>query len=202
DYKKMWEGLGIDIEKHDALCDALPELFGDIYLTQENRPEAMNYFNYVVAEVHGERIKELEKHKKNGGKVVGTFCVFVPDEVILATKAIGVGLCSGSQFWIEDGEKVLPRNLCPLIKAFAGAKVGLTCPYFQSCDMIVGETSCDGKKKAREIMEEYMPVHVMELNHMKREKNFNKWEDKINIFINRMEELTGINKHVEYLKTS
>ncbi|HLR35385.1 MAG TPA: double-cubane-cluster-containing anaerobic reductase [Tissierellales bacterium] len=200
DYKKMWEGLGIDIEKHDALCDALPELFGDIYLTQENRPEAMNYFNYVVAEVHGARIKELEKHKKNGGKVVGTFCVFVPDEVILATGAIGVGLCSGSQFWIEDGEKVLPRNLCPLIKAFTGAKVGLTCPYFQSCDLLVGETTCDGKKKAYEILEDYTPVHVMELPQMKREKNYEQWEDEIKLFIKEMEELTGNKVTVEGLK--
>lgn len=200
DYKRMWENLNMDIEKHDILCEALPELFGDIYLTQENRPEAMNYFNYAVAEVHGARIMELEEYKKNGGNVVGTFCVFVPDEVILATKAIGVGLCSGSQFWIEDGEKVLPRNLCPLIKAFAGAKVGLTCPYFQSCDMIVGETTCDGKKKAWEIMEEHMPVHVMELPQMKREKNFIQWEDEIKLFIKRMEELTGNEVTVENLK--
>ncbi len=200
DYKKMWEGLGIDIEKHDALCDALPELFGDTYLTQENRPEGMNYFNYVVAEVHGARIEELEKHKENGGKVVGTFCVFVPDEVILATGAIGVGLCSGSQFWIEDGEKVLPRNLCPLIKAFTGAKVGLTCPYFQSCDLLVGETTCDGKKKAYEILEDYTPVHVMELPQMKREKNYEQWEDEIKLFIKEMEELTGNKVTVEGLK--
>ncbi|NMR86157.1 2-hydroxyacyl-CoA dehydratase, partial [Vibrio parahaemolyticus] len=117
-------------------------------------------------EIHGARILELENHKKNGGKVVGTFCVFVPDEIILATNAISVGLCSGSQFWIEDGEKVLPRNICPLVKAFTGAKVSQTCPYFQSCDMIVGETTCDAKKKAWEIMNDYMPVHVMERPQM------------------------------------
>ncbi|NLV75968.1 MAG: 2-hydroxyacyl-CoA dehydratase [Tissierellia bacterium] len=200
DYKKMWQDPNMDIEKHDILCAALPEQFGDIYLTQKNRPDAMNYFNYVVAEIHGARIMELEKYKKEGGSVVGTFCVFVPDEVILATKAIGVGLCSGSQFWIEDGEKVLPRNICPLVKAFAGAKIGLTCPYFQSCDMIVGETTCDAKKKAWEIMDEYMPVHVMELPQMKREKNIKEWEDEIKIFINRMEELTGNKVTVESLK--
>lgn len=200
DYKKMWEELGIDIEKHDDLCEALPELFSDTYLTQENRPEGMNYFNYVVAEVHGARIKELEEHRKNGGKVVGTFCVFVPDEVILATNAIGVGLCSGSQFWIEDGEKVLPRNLCPLIKAFTGAKVGLTCPYFQSCDLLVGETTCDGKKKAYEILKDYTPVHVMELPQMKREKNYIQWEEEIKLFIKEMEKLTGNKVTVERLK--
>jgi benzoyl-CoA reductase/2-hydroxyglutaryl-CoA dehydratase subunit BcrC/BadD/HgdB len=200
DYKEMWKGLNVDLEKHDILCAALPEQFGDIYLTQENRPEGMNYFNYVVAEVHGARILELEKARKEGKKVIGTFCVFVPDEIILAANAISVGLCAGSQFWIEDGEKVLPRNLCPLIKAFTGAKVGRTCPYFQSCDLLVGETTCDGKKKAWEVLEEYMPVHVMELPQMKRPKNYEQWKEEISLFMERIEELTGNKVTVEGLK--
>lgn len=200
DYREMWSKLQMDLEKHDILCEALPQAFGDIYLTQENRPEAMNYFNYALAEVHGARIQELQEEKEKGRKVTGTFCVFVPDEVILATNAVGVGLCSGSQFWIEDGEKVLPRNLCPLVKAFMGAKVSRTCPYFQSCDMIIGETTCDGKKKAYEILEEYMSVHVMELPQMKREKNYEEWQDEIKLFIKKMEELTGNQVTVENLR--
>ncbi len=202
DYREMWSKLQMDLEKHDILCEALPQAFGDIYLTQENRPEAMNYFNYALAEVHGARIQELQEEKEKGKKVVGTFCVFVPDEVILATGAGGVGLCSGSQFWIEDGEKVLPRNLCPLVKAFMGAKVSRTCPYFQSCDMIIGETTCDGKKKAYEILEDYMPVHVMELPQMKRKKNYEEWQDEIKLFIKKMEELTGNEVTVEKLRKS
>ena len=66
--------------------------------------------------------------------------------------------------------------------------------------MIVGETTCDAKKKAWEIMDEYMPVHVMELPQMKREKNFKEWEDEIKLFIKRMEELTGNKVTVESLK--
>lgn len=54
----------MDLEKHDQLCAVLPDMYGDIYLTQKNRPEAMNYFNFVVAEVHGLRIQELDAHKK------------------------------------------------------------------------------------------------------------------------------------------
>ena len=181
-YNEMWQKLNMDLQKHDILCAALPDSFGEIYMTQKNRPDNMNYFNYALAEVHGARIEEIQKSKKNGKKVVGTFCVFVPDEVILAADAVGVGLCSGSQFWVEDGEKVLPRNICPLVKAFMGAKVSRTCPYFQSTDMIVGETTCDAKKKAYEILEEYMPVHVMELPQMKREKDFQEWQDEIKLF--------------------
>ncbi len=200
DYRELWSKLGVDLEKHDELCAVLPKLYEGTYLTQENRPERMNYFNSVLAEIHGFRIKELDEHKKNGGKVVGTFCVFVPDEVILAANAIGVGLCSGSQFWVEDGEKVLPRNMCPLIKAFMGAKVGGTCPYFQSCDMVIGETTCDGKKKAWEVLNDYVPVHVMELPQMKREKNYDQWIGEIKDFISKMEELTGNKVTVESLR--
>lgn len=202
DYRKLWSKLGVDLEKHDQLCAVLPKLYEGTYLTQEDRPAGMNYFNSVLAEIHGSRIEELDEHKKNGGKVVGTFCVFVPDEVILAVKAIGVGLCAGSQFWVEDGEKVLPRNICPLIKAFMGAKVGGTCPYFQSCDMIIGETTCDGKKKAWEVLKNYVPVHVMELPQMKRDKDYDQWIDEIKDFIGKMEELTGNKVTVDSLRKS
>ncbi|MBD5589036.1 2-hydroxyacyl-CoA dehydratase [Clostridium botulinum] len=200
DYGKLWTDLGVNLEKHDQLCAVLPELYGSTYLTQENRPEGMNYFNFVVSEVHGLRIQELDEHRKKGGKVVGTFCVFVPEEIIVAAKAISVGLCAGSQFWIEDGEKVLPRNMCPLIKAFMGAKIGGTCPYFQSCDMVIGETTCDGKKKAWEILDEYVPVHVMDLPQMKRDKDFKKWGEEINDLIKKVEEITGNKITVEALK--
>ncbi|AUN19147.1 3-hydroxyacyl-ACP dehydratase [Clostridium botulinum] len=200
DYRKLWTDLGVNLEKHDQLCAVLPELYGSTYLTQENRPEGMNYFNFVVSEVHGLRIQELDEHRKKGRKVVGTFCVFVPEEIIVAAKAISVGLCAGSQFWIEDGEKVLPRNMCPLIKAFMGAKIGGTCPYFQSCDMVIGETTCDGKKKAWEILDEYVPVHVMDLPQMKRDKDFKKWGEEINDLIKKVEEITGNKITVEALK--
>lgn len=200
DYRKLWKNLGMDLEKHDKLCAVLPEAFAATYLVQENRPEGMNYFNFVLSEVHGLRIQELDEHRKKGGKVVGTFCVFVPDEVMLAADAISVGLCAGSQFWVEDGETVLPRNLCPLIKAFMGAKISGTCPYFQSCDMIVGETTCDGKKKAWEILKDYTEVHVMDLPQMKRTKDYAMWEEEIKTFIGKIEELTGNKITVESLK--
>ena len=50
DYRKMWEDLGMDVETHDQLCAVLPQAFGDVYLSQENRPESMDYYNMVVAE--------------------------------------------------------------------------------------------------------------------------------------------------------
>ena len=110
DYRQMWADLGMDLETHDLLCEVLPEVYDNVYLSQENRPEAMDYFNFVVAEIHGVRPAELVEHQKKGGKVFGTFCIFVPDEVVFAAGAIATGLCGGSQFWVPEGEKVLPAS--------------------------------------------------------------------------------------------
>lgn len=197
DYRELWKSLKMDLVKHDELCAVLPEMYGSIYLTQENRPVGMDYFNFVISEVHGLRIQELDSHRKQGGKVLGTFCVFVPDEVVLAANAISVGLCAGSQFWVPDGEKLLPKNMCPLIKASVGAKIDGTCPYFQCCDMVIGETTCDGKKKVWEILDEYVPVHVMDIPQMKRTKDYTMWMGEIKLFIEKIEELTGNKVTVE-----
>lgn len=88
DYRKMWEELGMDVELHDQLCAVLPQAFGDVFLSQENRPDSMDYYNMVVADIHGIRPAELIEHQKKGGKVFGTFCVYVPDEIVFAADAI------------------------------------------------------------------------------------------------------------------
>lgn len=191
DYRKMWEDLGMDVETHDQLCAVLPQAFGDVFLSQENRSEGMDYYNMVVADIHGIRPAELIEHQKKGGKVFGTFCVYVPDEIVFAADAIATGLCGGSQFWVPGGEKVLPTNTCPLIKASVGARIDRTCPFFRIADMYVGETTCDGKKKAWEILAEDVPVHVMNLPQMKRAKDVQAWAEEIETFKNIVEEFTG-----------
>ena len=78
DYRSMWQNLGLDLVSHDALLGVLGKFYQDIYLAQKNRPEGMGYFDFVMSEVHGLRIKELLDEKKAGRKVIGTYCVFVP----------------------------------------------------------------------------------------------------------------------------
>ncbi len=144
-----------------------------------------------VAEIHGVRPAELIEHQKKGRKVFGTFCVYVPDEIVIAADGIVTGLCGGSQFWVPGGEKVLPKNTCPLIKASVGARLDRTCPFFRIADMYVGETTCDGKKKAWEILGEDVPMYVMDLPQMKREKDIQKWAEEIAAFARKVEEFTG-----------
>jgi len=163
DYRQMWAELGLNMEKHDELLGVLTEAYPSLYLRQANRPKGMEYFDFVVSEIHGLRIKELLEHKEKGGKVFGTFCLYVPDEIITALNGIAIGLCAGTDFSIPDAETVLPRNLCPLIKSFYGFKAGKFCPYFEVSDVVIGETTCDGKTKAYEVLGESHPVFVLEI---------------------------------------
>lgn len=73
DYHQMWKDLGMDVETHDQLCEVLPQAFGDVYLSQENRPEGMDYYNFVVAEIHGVRPAELIEHQKKAEKCLEHF---------------------------------------------------------------------------------------------------------------------------------
>lgn len=69
DYHQMWKDLGMDVDNHDVLCNVLPGAIGDVFLSQENRPEKMDYFDFVLAEVHGVRPAELVDFRAKGGKV-------------------------------------------------------------------------------------------------------------------------------------
>ncbi|GHT85021.1 2-hydroxyglutaryl-CoA dehydratase [Spirochaetia bacterium] len=107
----------------------------------------------------------MKSLKEQGRGVVGTFCSYVPVELIIAAGLIPVGLCSTSDETIPEAEKTLPRNLCPLIKASYGFAVTDKCPYMYFSDMVVGETTCDGKIKMYELLGKLKEVHVMELPH-------------------------------------
>ena len=190
-YDEMWEKLNLDLAAHEGLLQVLGKFYGDIYLTQEGRLKGMEYLDFVLSEVHGLRIKELQEAKARGKKVIGTFCVFVPEELTLAADAIQVGLCAGAEIGKEAAEKVLPRNTCALIKSFVGFKIARLCPYIESCDLVVGETTCDGKKKAYEIFADYAPVYVMEIPQMKQACDRELWKAEILRFKAEIERVTG-----------
>lgn len=191
DNREMWTDLDIDLKPHDALLNALGPIFQEVYLSQKNRPEGMGFFDFVVGDIHGIRVRELREYAKKGGKVVATYCVFVPEEFVWAAGAIPVGLCAGTQFSVPLAEEILPRNTCALIKSSFGFKLGRICPYVQASHLIVGETTCDGKKKMFEILNQYQPVYVMEVPNKKTKLSRDLWLGEVIAFKDVIEKLTG-----------
>jgi len=135
---------------------------------------------------------KMKAHKDNGGKIVGTYCSFIPTELIMAAGAIPVTLCATSEEPIAAAQEHLPSNLCPLIKASYGFALTDTCPYFYFSDFIVGETTCDGKKKMFELMNDIKDTYVMQLPSSRDEVALTMWEDEIKKFWKKLEDFYGV----------
>ncbi|MGN1377407.1 MAG: double-cubane-cluster-containing anaerobic reductase [Dorea sp.] len=117
--------------------------------------------------------------KDKGVPVVGAYCTYFPKEIAMAMGAATVGLCSTSDETIAEAEKDLPKNLCPLIKSSYGFAKTDKCPFFYFSDVVVGETTCDGKKKMYEYMREFKDVFIMELPNTQGEEALKLWKSEI-----------------------
>lgn len=139
-------------------------------------PEIFEEFN----EARRNGFIAAKKFKESNRPMIGTFCTFMPQELPLAMGAATVSLCATSDETIGEAEKELPRNLCPLIKSSYGFGKTDKCPYFFFSDMVIGETTCDGKRKMFELMGEYKPVHVMQLpNDPTTDVSLEMWKNEI-----------------------
>lgn len=132
------------------------------------------------------RVKEL---KDKGENICGAFCQYTPSEIIYAAGLYQVALCGRSPDPIKTAETRLPANLCPLIKASYGHALEESCPYAYFSDVVVGETTCDGKKKMYELLGELKPMQVIHLpNVPDYERSLEMWTEEIRAFAKGLEE--------------
>jgi len=123
----------------------------------ENRPLA--WFGKMIQNCY----EYANSAKAKGKHIVGIMCEFTPRELIMAADAVPVCLCGGSAEMIRPAEEDLPANLCPLIKSTYGYHRQKANPFLEMADLIVAETTCDGKKKMYELMGQTRPMYVLEL---------------------------------------
>lgn len=123
----------------------------------EGQPPAKRVLEYV------------RSRKERGAPVAGVYCAYAPLELMQAMGIVPAVLCAFSRTPIESAESVLPANLCPLIKSSYGFVLEGTCPFFAMADIVIAETTCDGKKKMFELLSEVKPVHVMDLPQLPEE---------------------------------
>lgn len=183
------------VKEGEELKESLSRLCRENIQRMSSTLKSMLYFEKSVTSES--RKKELQGY---AGKVIGTFCNFVPEELIYAAGAVPVRLCAGFYDTISSAEEILPRDVCPLIKSSLGFKIHKL-PYFQLCDVVILPTSCDGKKKLGEILNSYLPVWVLELPQSKdllRAREF--WLGEIRILKRKIEEFTGNKISKESLK--
>ncbi|OGJ21232.1 hypothetical protein A3K73_02330 [Candidatus Pacearchaeota archaeon RBG_13_36_9] len=166
----------------------------------KNRAANMAYFENALLD-KTERIKELKEFKAKGGKVIGIFCVHVPEELIYAAGCVPIRMSCGFYDTIAPAEEILPKNICPLIKSSIGFNFLKVNPLFELCDIIIIPTSCDGKKKMAEILSNYQEVWTLEMpNDRDNEVSREFWVKQVRLLKERLENLTGSKIEKKVLK--
>ncbi len=163
------------------------------------RPQSMKIFD----ELRNLNVLTVQNAKLEGRKVVGCYCTYSPQEIILAAGAHPVTLCGTRQEPIAAAERDLPRNLCPLIKSSYGFAVSKKCPYFEAADVLVAETTCDGKKKMYELMSKIKPMHVMNLpQNQNGKQTLAAWTKEMEIFKDWLAEKFAVEISEEDLRSA
>ena len=131
--------------------------------------------------------------KSKGKHIVGILCEYTPRELIMAADGVPVCLCGGSAEMIPPAEEHLPVNLCPLIKSTYGYSVKKANPFIEMADLIVAETTCDGKKKMYELMAQTRNVHVLELPQKPDDQDaMSHWISQLRGLKNRLEDFFNV----------
>src|SRR3972149_2198240 len=159
--------------------------------TSANRPEAMKYFD-DIADLFGQRQKEMQAAKESGKKIVGYFCAFAPIELILAADAIPVRVNSGWYDASKIGDRVVPVEVCPMVRSTIGAKMISLSPFLEMSDALVSVLTCDGMTKLSEILGDFKPVWTMPLPRVKdSDQALRFWNEEIRMAKEKIEKLTG-----------
>jgi benzoyl-CoA reductase/2-hydroxyglutaryl-CoA dehydratase subunit BcrC/BadD/HgdB len=149
------------------------------------RPPEMAYFDDFFKQF-ADKEKTIVKNKDR--KIVGIYCMSVPEELIYAAGAFPVRLCAGSADAAEAGETFFPEVACPMVKAATGFSSVSVLPFYQACDLVIIPATCDWKVKMGEIL----PVMMLDLPRIKTLENSRLfWLREIERLKVELERLTG-----------
>ena len=99
-----------------------------------------------------------------------------------------VSLCGTKNDSIPAAESMLPRSLCPLIKSSFGFALEDSCPYLAASDIVIADTTCDGKKKMFELLAERKPMFILQLPQIQNESALRYWKEQYERLVRELEQ--------------
>jgi benzoyl-CoA reductase/2-hydroxyglutaryl-CoA dehydratase subunit BcrC/BadD/HgdB len=156
-----------------------------------HRPKTMEYFD-GIADLFGQRQKEIAAEKAKGKKVIGYMCLFAPTELITAADAIPIRVNSGWYDTSKLGDRVVPVEVCPVLRSTIGAKMIELSPFLEESDALISVLTCDGMTKLSEILSDTKPVWGMNVPRIKDSTHSLRfWGDEIRQMKTQIETFTG-----------
>jgi benzoyl-CoA reductase/2-hydroxyglutaryl-CoA dehydratase subunit BcrC/BadD/HgdB len=174
-----------------ASIKAIEENIERMKKTWKNRPKVMEYFD-EISNFFGRREKEIRAQKEAGKKIIGYSCMFAPIELILAAGAVPVRIGSGWYDAAKLGDRIMPVEVCPVIRSTIGAKMVNLSPYLELSDVIINPLTCDGRSKLSEILSDYKTIWCMSPPRVKDDpQSLALWKKEIQVIKEKLEKLTG-----------
>jgi len=154
----------------------------------DNSISGMEYFHDVALNFARGQPSNLDEKK-----YIATNCVQVPIELIYATGAVPVRICSGAHSMSQAGAEFLPAKSCSLVNASFGTIYTNSFPAGQKPLAIITPTTCDQKKKLSEIPSGMdIPFYNLELPPTKDSEEAQVyWHRTIKKFTKDLERITG-----------
>jgi benzoyl-CoA reductase/2-hydroxyglutaryl-CoA dehydratase subunit BcrC/BadD/HgdB len=156
-------------------------------------PPALNYFYDAMESVfvrnEPERFLNPDSTKK---KMIGVYCMMVPEELIDAAGAVSVRLCAGCFESSQIGEDRIPRDVCPLVKSAMGFTIQKGLAAVDLCDVVIVPATCDAKRKLGEELSAFKNVWMIEVPHIK-DAEFSRriWIDQLYGLKSKIEKYAG-----------
>jgi len=136
---------------------------------------------------------ELLEHKRQGKKVFGWLCTYVPEEIIHAAGVLPIRISGYSQeMELEDGNAYLYINNCSFSRSCL--QMGIKGDY-QFLDGVVAGSTCDGVRRLFDLWHYYIKVpfqHILTVPRKSTEKAHDLYYDQVLGFKQRLEEYLGI----------
>lgn len=161
----------------------------DLLRANPTRPKGMDYFDEVIGSLYQED-GDL-KIGESPEKLIGTFCLPTPEELIYAAGAVPVRLSAGVHATTVIGDDYLPVLSCPIVKSTVGLSY-LKLLLYKRCNLVIIPTTCDWMKKLGEIMRDHIPVWTLEVPQVKeRESARRHWVEEVYELKREIERFTG-----------
>lgn len=188
-----------DVRETDPCMPPEPASSANSSVKVSSKESPITWFQDMVTHA----LEYATREKKKGKRIVGIMCEYTPREIIMAADAIPVCLCGGSAEMIAPAEEFLPANLCPLIKSTFGYSVQKANPFLEMADLVVAETTCDGKKKMYELLSRRHPMVLLELPQKPEDADaFQHWIREIEKLKRELETRFGVEITDEGLEES
>ncbi|MDD1702061.1 MAG: 2-hydroxyacyl-CoA dehydratase family protein [Methanoregula sp.] len=141
------------------------------------------------------RPEELAEARKNGSKVVGYLCCYIPEEIVLALDLIPVRLgLGGNERLVELGGHYISTQNCVFVRETLGMFLEKENPYVKNSDVVAISASCMQMYRAAELLKYYAKADTIVLGvprNFYTDEGRSYYRKEVTWFVEKLEKLSG-----------